>query len=59
MKTRQWDTEKTKPISNEDIHKIVGKVPITIDGNGFIEIEKELTVEEKGAIEALLASRSA
>lgn len=51
VKTRKWEKFKIPVIS--EVEAIVGKVPITIDGLGNIEIVKKLTVEEKQKIESL------
>jgi len=51
VNTKEW--KKPKDITNKAIENIVGNVPIKVNSNGVIEIDKILTEEEKRLIEAL------
>lgn len=51
-KTKKWEEEK--PITTDDIIKIVGKgVRVEVDSLGNIKINKSLTATQKQKIEAL------
>lgn len=56
-KAKETITKKIKPAIRgnilEEIKKIVGKVPMSIDSLGNLEIGKELTEEEKIKVLAL------
>lgn len=49
--SKQW--KKSRRVTIDEIAAIVGEVPMRIDSDGNIEIEKELDINEKRAIESL------
>lgn len=56
-KNKTWAKTTATKLTVKDIQNIVGETTFTIDGNGLVAFERDLSAAEKSQIDALFSAK--